>query len=86
MVNVPVVSASRFESDIGNSNGFARLRYRIQEGIADEVFGVGGVRLSLSKNVLLVEFRPVCHLIVFFVLIFGFFKGLCRFLNPAKSV
>ena len=55
MVDMPVVAASRLESHVGGEQAAFRIGQRIQERIAGEVLGIGGVRRSCAECVDLLE-------------------------------
>lgn len=55
MVDMPVVAASRLKGHVGGEQAAFRIGQRIQERIAGEVLGIGGVRRSRAECVDLLE-------------------------------
>ena len=55
VVDMPVVAASRLEGHVGGEQAAFRIGQRIEERIAGEVLGIGGVRRSRAECVDLLE-------------------------------
>ena len=55
VVDMPVVAASRLEGHVGGEQAAFRIGQRIQERIAGEILGIGGVRRSRAECVDLLE-------------------------------
>ena len=50
MVNVPIIAASRFESDVENGDGIPIMRQLVEIGFPGEILGVGFVKLAKAKE------------------------------------
>ena len=50
VVDMPVVPAAGFKSDVGNENGLCGIRQRIEIAFADEILGVACVLLTKTEE------------------------------------
>ena len=50
MVNVPIIAASRFESDVENGDGIPIMRQFIEVGFSGEMLGIGFVGIAKSEK------------------------------------
>ena len=50
MVNVPIIAASRFESDVENGDGIPIMRQLVEIGFPGEILGVGFVKLAKAEE------------------------------------
>lgn len=50
MVNMPIITASRFESDVENGDGIPIMRQLVEIRFPGEILGVGFVELAKAKE------------------------------------
>ena len=50
MVNVPIIAASRFESDVENGDGIPIMRQFVEIRFPGEILGVGFVKLAKAEE------------------------------------